>query len=338
MLSAFAGLNGLLLSLYFACAPKKNKLATYFLSGLLFVVSLRVIKSVFLYFNPNLSGIIIQIGLSACTLIGPFLYLYIKTWRYPENNTKWLFHVLPITIVFITLGILYPYVENRIIWSDYIVKAIYLTWLLYIIFSGLLLRPVLSKFFVKKPRFAGIEIWMLSLFFGISIIWIGYNLGAYTSYIVGGVSSSFVFYLLLVFWVLKSKNTKPFFEEHVKYGNKKIEPSQVEETLEKLNQLLVQEKLYKNADLKIGEVAKKLRVTPHFLSQILNDNLGNSFSSHINTYRIEAAKDLLLKEPIFTTEAIGYQCGFNSKSNFYAVFKKITELTPSAYRSENQAS
>ncbi len=336
MLSIIGGLNGLFLGLYFVVAPQKNRTSGYFLSALLFVVSIRVLKSVFLYFNPGLSGIFIQIGLSACALIGPFLYLYIRQWRYPKSGTSWIFHVIPITLLVAGLGLLYPYAEHRRLWSGFIVKSIYGIWLLYIILSGKLIQPTLSKLFKKRQRLENIEIWVLSLFMGVSIIWIGYNLGAYTSYIVGAISSSFVFYLLLLFWILKRKASKPFFEEHVKYQNKKIEDTEATQLLVQLNRLLLEEKLYKNANLKIADIAKRLKVTPHYLSQILNDNLGKSFSAHINTHRIQEAQELLINQQYLTIEAIGYQCGFNSKSTFFAVFKKITEQTPADYRSDNQ--
>ncbi|MEM7548989.1 MAG: helix-turn-helix transcriptional regulator [Bacteroidota bacterium] len=335
-LSVIGGLNGLMLSLYFVLATKRDKVSGYFLSALLFVISIRVLKSVFLYFNPNLSGTFIQIGLSACALIGPFLFLYVKSWRYPKIKTNWLFHIVPITIIIIGLGILYPYVEYRRLWARYIVKLIYLVWLLYIVFSGVQISPLFSKLLAKSQRLESIEIWLISLFTGISIIWLGYNLGAYTSYIVGAVSSSFVFFLLLLFWILKRRNTGPFFEEHIKYGDKKIDEFEAKEIIDKLDHLLAEEKLFKDADLKIADVAKRLRISPHYLSQLLNDNAGRSFSSHINIYRIEEAKSLLIKDKHFTTEAVGYQCGFNSKSTFFSVFKKITGLTPASYRAGNQ--
>ena len=76
LFSALGAFNGLFLSLYFAFFLNKKRKANYFLSALLFVLSIRIIKSVFFYFNPSLSGVFIQVGISACVLIGPFLYLY----------------------------------------------------------------------------------------------------------------------------------------------------------------------------------------------------------------------------------------------------------------------
>lgn len=91
-------------------------------------------------------------------------------------------------------------------------------------------------------------------------------------------------------------------------------------------------KLFENPNLKLADVAKELNIQPHNLSQYLNDNSGKSFALFLNEYRIEAAKLLLLKNNEYTTEAIGYECGFNSKSTFYSTFKKITGYTPAVYR------
>ena len=43
---------------------------------MLLMVSIRILKSVLYYFNAEIAETILQIGLSACFLIGPLLYLY----------------------------------------------------------------------------------------------------------------------------------------------------------------------------------------------------------------------------------------------------------------------
>jgi AraC-like DNA-binding protein len=53
----------------------------------------------------------------------------------------------------------------------------------------------------------------------------------------------------------------------------------------------------------------------------------------VNHYRIEKAKSLLLQSDQQVSR-ICYDVGFNSKSTFYAAFKKVTGVTPGAFRKQ----
>ena len=75
-----------------------------------------------------------------------------------------------------------------------------------------------------------------------------------------------------------------------------------------------------------------LLITPHQLSEFINDYVGMNFSSYINNYRVEEAKELLLKEPDRNTLAVGLDVGFGSKPSFNTIFKQKTSLTPSEFR------
>lgn len=165
-----------------------------------------------------------------------------------------------------------------------------------------------------------------------AIIWIAYKIAFYTSYVVGALSFSFVFYLSILLWVLRRKKTLFLSGNAIKYANKSIASEEAQVIEKSLKELLEIKEWYKNPNLKLANVAKELNITQHQLSQFLNDNLNKSFNLFINEYRIEASKEFLKTDNKYTAEAIGYQCGFNSKSTFFTTFKKITGFTPSQFR------
>ncbi len=73
------------------------------------------------------------------------------------------------------------------------------------------------------------------------------------------------------------------------------------------------------------------------LSQIINQSTNFNFSDYINHFRVEEAKQFLISPEYsdYNIVSIGLECGFNSKSAFYAAFKKFTQMTPSEYKKKN---
>ncbi|MDW3652640.1 MAG: helix-turn-helix domain-containing protein [Bacteroidia bacterium] len=336
--SALGAFNGLFLSAYFAFFVKHRNRESYFLAGLLLAVSVRVTKSVFLTFDPNISNTFIQIGLGACALIGPCLYLYTRESLKPKENPSWnwLLHILPVVIIMFLLGYFFPYRENYMMWQRSgggpFGWILYGQWFVYILFSFLLCRKTFACLFKKGEKLSDKEIWIISLVCGIFIIWLFYNLVPYTSYVFGAISFSFVFYLLLLLWIFKRRNNTSFLVQQVKYANKKIEEKEAKSIAGKLDILFQTEALYKNPELKLPQLAARLDIAPHLLSQYLNDNLGKSFSNFINEYRIQAAEEMLKHEHHLTLEAIGQECGFKSNSSFYTAFKKFKGQTPAKFK------
>lgn len=105
-----------------------------------------------------------------------------------------------------------------------------------------------------------------------------------------------------------------------------------EKIINRLRELMEDEKIYRQFDLKLDDVATMLFITPHQLSEFVNDCMGMNFSSYINQYRVEEAKTLLMEKPEESTLAIGFQVGFGSKQSFNTIFKQQTGMTPSGYR------
>ena len=92
---------------------------------------------------------------------------------------------------------------------------------------------------------------------------------------------------------------------------------------------------YLDNKLNLVQLSELLDVSPNHLSQVINERLSLNFFDFVNSYRIEAAKRLLIeRDPKrYTILGLALDSGFNSKSAFYKGFKKHTGMTPIAFRS-----
>jgi YesN/AraC family two-component response regulator len=84
----------------------------------------------------------------------------------------------------------------------------------------------------------------------------------------------------------------------------------------------------------LSDLAHTIRETSHHVSQVINEVMGRSFFEMLAWYRVEEAKRLIREDPQsrLTVEDIAEQVGYNSKSSFNTVFKKLTGQTPSEFR------
>lgn len=123
-------------------------------------------------------------------------------------------------------------------------------------------------------------------------------------------------------------------EPRKKYEKSALSEESEELMLRKLNQLLNQEKPYLASDFSLPKLAARLQTSPHHLSQVLNDRLGQTFFDWLATYRVAEAKTLL-DDPGMANlkiDEIAERVGYNSTSAFHTAFKRLTSLTPAQYR------
>jgi AraC-like DNA-binding protein len=119
-----------------------------------------------------------------------------------------------------------------------------------------------------------------------------------------------------------------------KYEKSALTPARAEMSLTKLLRIMETEKPFKNSDLKLQDLAQKLGIPSHHLSQIINEKLGQNFFDFLNQYRVKEAKKYLIdpaKQP-YTILSIALEVGFNNKASFNTAFKKHTGITPSHFR------
>ncbi|AZA81876.1 AraC family transcriptional regulator [Chryseobacterium lactis] len=327
--SALGAFNGILLGIYLLFVKRLKNLQDFFLGVLLLMLSIRVGIAVCMYFYPELPRVIPHLGLSALFFTGPALYYYIKSSfqqeEFDQRSCRKMFGI--VTFILGAVGLLYLFFP--ITWDHYFGTFIYTAWSVFV-FLAVYQYYQFSKQNSKSPNQ-----FVLPVLISNVIIFLTYQListGWVQIYCAGG-SLVFSFVLYANFLILFNKKNKQIAtKEAHKYSNKKISGVQADSFASKLERLMDAEELYKNPNLKLSDLASRMNMSAHQLSQLLNDNLGKSFSIYINEYRIGEACEKIENGSYLKIEEIGYEVGFNSKSTFFSTFKKIKNTTPLLYK------
>lgn len=106
------------------------------------------------------------------------------------------------------------------------------------------------------------------------------------------------------------------------------------ELIIELEKLMFDKALYRQSNLTVDRIAKKLNTNRTYLSEAINAHYKTNYSSWINTVRINASRKLLASSEYdhYSIEGIAKMVGYTSISSFNASFKKITGLTPSHFK------
>ncbi|MFT3826602.1 MAG: helix-turn-helix domain-containing protein [Chitinophagaceae bacterium] len=336
---ALGAFNGLVLAVYLLFFSRKKNLPNLFLGFLLLMLSIHIGRSVLLYFDPSLPDIYLQTGLAACFLIGPCLFFFVRsTIQQPATiPAAWKWHIGALVGGVIVAGVLFHDSVGATLCNKYVARGVYAAWSIYVAAAAVQMKDVFIKLFRDRKSLKAVDKWLLTIFFANTVIFLAF-LGAlpvgrlFNICFSGALIFSFVFYSI-IFVLLYKKNTAELFAPApVKYQHKKVDDDEAAVLLQKLEQEIISKAIFKNTELTVGELAKAINLSSHQLSQLLNDNQGQNFTSYINEYRINEACKMIAANHPFSLEAIGYEVGFNSKSTFYAAFKKITGTTPSVYK------
>ena len=119
---------------------------------------------------------------------------------------------------------------------------------------------------------------------------------------------------------------------------KEIKQSTLENIITKkqLYDLVVENELYKNPELRITDLALMLATNRTYVSRIVNEEMKTNFCDWVNSFRIEYVKETM-EDPDFNHLSlleIAEMSGFSSLSAFYRVFKEKEGVTPGKYREE----
>ncbi|WP_375559359.1 helix-turn-helix domain-containing protein [Bernardetia sp. OM2101] len=311
--SAIALVHTLFLTLKFA-KKSSSFLGVSGIIGLLISFAIRLSKSVLIIFFPTIPFIIPLSGLLGMFLGGVFLLLHIKQLNNEIiNYTQFSFHFIP---VFLLLALLFFYDDAYSVYLYYTIAVFYLA--IYGLYSFYLAYS--EKVINQKVQLIFIAFFAIWVSFGIQLL----------------TDSRFV-YVLITFLGSCSLYGISWFEtgnKHEKNKNekpKKTSHNQNENLIrisQKVKAAFENDKLYLDSSLTLKSLSDKLKQPTHLVSKSINNQFQKTFPQFLLSYRLDEVEKRLVTDNHLSIEAIAFDCGFNSPSNFYTVFKKKHKQTP----------
>ena len=117
-----------------------------------------------------------------------------------------------------------------------------------------------------------------------------------------------------------------------KYQKSALDADMSSALLAELQRHMAEARPYLDSTLTLTQLAGQMRISPNYLSQVINEQTGSNFFDFINQHRVEAAKERLREPGQSNILNIAMDAGFNSKSAFYTAFKQHTDMTPGQFR------
>lgn len=307
--------------------------------------------------------------ISLLLLYGPFLYFYISSLVVNPNKfrTKDLLHFTPFLLfnIYLIIVSFLPMVSERIslshVANEHESPLLFQLFLILVVLSG----PVYFVLSIRLFKSLDIQVfnnfssaeninldWLRKLVYIFGLVWTLLMIVATIHHVfhlfswifcTDGISLSLsIFIILIGYYGLKQKEIFSFPEKESfilepkpeKYSGSRLKESEARLYMEKLNRFMEEEKPYLSPDLNLPQLAKEVDIPSHYLSQVINENIGLNFFDFINRQRVEDVKSKISDPRYnnFSILGIAFESGFNSKSAFNRVFKNITGLTPSEYK------
>ena len=302
-------------------------------------------------------------GSALMLLQGPFLYLYtaISTNKVKVLKWKYLLHAIPYVLftgylasVMLQVGAAtrYEYIsetvqdqENVMMLSLGLLNHLHI--IIYLIFSIRILRQHAKDIQEAYSYEEGINLkWLKNLLLGITVIAVIILIGLLISDLVPIIShylkATLIYSALAIlpfymsFYAIRQQLTYPVNQELApsKYEASKMTAGESKTMAERLSEHMKLIKPYLDPHLSIKKLAEDLETHPKDLSRVINENFNKNFFNYVNAHRVEEFQHRVQdpKNKHYTLIAIAYDCGFNTKSAFYRIFRQITGMTPAAYK------
>ncbi len=114
---------------------------------------------------------------------------------------------------------------------------------------------------------------------------------------------------------------------------KKMDILEMEKWKTKIEDTMLHEKLFLNAELTLSDLSEKIETHNSLTSNIINSVFNKNFNDFVNEFRVKIFLEKVNNPKLqhLTLLAIAFDCGFNSKSTFNRAVKKVTGKSPSDF-------
>ncbi|HKJ15718.1 MAG TPA: helix-turn-helix domain-containing protein [Xanthomonadales bacterium] len=350
-------LHGIFLALVLAIAGARQDPANRWLSGLTLAAS-----ALLLHFYFTTSGVtqnqaqLTVIFMPIWMLIAPLTFRYVQAFLRIEHPMKWRWIALP-PLAGAAWILLFGYVPGA--GSTLGLTPLSQTVLLYTFFwlmtawfafrSWLAIRDVQSTQparFEQSPWHAA---WLRTLMAGLvfysaldmaltlSLLYLG-NYPAWAG-LVSAMTLSALLYSIGLLVVMPGGLLARAPWPGKRYQKAEIPGDVARELGRELEEVMKTQQPWLEESLDQQRLALMLGISPHQLSQLLNQHLGESFADFINRYRVDEAKRLLAEAGASRTVMdIGLEAGFASNATFYRAFRKHAGMTPREFLADSASS
>ncbi|MDF9800590.1 AraC-like DNA-binding protein [Catalinimonas alkaloidigena] len=355
--------QGLILGLLILLIKREGGRATIFLALLIISFALTSGKHLVIDLKTQNAWLApLRLPLSFFLLMGPLLYLYIKSTVFPQLRMSlrdWLHFLPPFIFLVLQLGVFL----SEAVFPD--ANLAHLAFLLQLTeqIAGLLsffVYGYLGLQLVKEyqrwitQEYSNHEYitlaWLQKLLVALLISWLllfGFTLIDLVGYQFHLPPSAYYPLLLyvsvLIYWIgLKQLLRIHLPKSTINHSHKSELVStehleNLQDEIDRLKTFVSQQKPYLDPELKLDKLASLLSMHPKALSHLLNQGLHTSFYDFINYHRVEEIKKKLIDSQYakYTLLGIALESGFNSKSTFNHIFKKFTRHTPMEYKKKH---
>lgn len=130
-----------------------------------------------------------------------------------------------------------------------------------------------------------------------------------------------------LFWSVHRRHSRKAATPVADIDEPTTEPQGDNPLMTSICELMEQQKVFRNAELKVSDVASALGTNTRYVTECIKASRNQTFSQFVNSYRVSHAQQLLRQNPDIKLTEVSFESGFSNERSFFRTFKTITGMT-----------